>query len=86
MAKISPSSGEEEACPKASLLVKSVGERTSDSGFASAGHAVQPENALLITPISPCHYLLKDVDSGVGKAKRVVLLVIKIEGGLRSIW
>jgi hypothetical protein len=56
----------------------------SDGGLSSAGHPVQPEDAPLIIPISPYPYLLEDVDAGVGEAKRVVLLIGRVEGCIGS--
>ena len=85
MTDISPASGEEETRSKTYFVIVFAGDRAGDGGLSSAGHAVQPEDAPLVMPISPCHYLLEDVDSGVREAKRVVLLVGRVEGCLSSI-
>src|SRR5271156_911804 len=67
-----------------SLLFVLAGDRTSDGCLSCPGHTVQPEDAPFVTLISPCRYLLEDVDSGVWVAERVVLLVIRVEGCLGS--
>jgi hypothetical protein len=61
-----------------------AGNRASDGGLSGACHAAQPEDTFFVMPISPCHYLLADVDSGFWEAKGVVLLAIRIEGCLGS--
>lgn len=61
-----------------------AGNRAGDGGLLGASPPVQPEDASFITLISPCHYLLEHVDSGVAEAKRVVSLVVRVEGCLGS--
>ena len=85
MANISPAPRKEETRSKTVSIVVFVGDRAGDSRLSGAGHAVQPEDAPFVTSISPCHYLLEDVDSGVWEAKRVVLIVERVEGCLSSI-
>ena len=79
-------SREEKTCSKALPVIVFLGDSAGDSGLSGAGHAVQPEDAPFVTPISPCLYLVEDVDSGVGEAERVVLVVVRVEGCLRSPW
>jgi hypothetical protein len=45
---------------------------------------VQPGYTSLVLSISPCHYLPEDVDSDVGEAERVVLLVARVKGSGRQ--
>jgi hypothetical protein len=66
------------------FVVVFAGDRAGDGRLSSASHAVQPEDAPLVTPISPCCYLIEDVDSGAGQAERVMLLVVRVEGRLRG--
>jgi hypothetical protein len=68
------------------LFIVYAGNRAGYSGLSSAGHAVQPEDAPFIMPISPCHYLLKDVNSSVAEADWVMLLVLRVKGCLSSKW
>lgn len=60
------------------------GRARGGGGFTGAGYAVQPEDAFFVMPISTCHYVLEDVDLGVGKAKRITPLVAGVEGCLGS--
>jgi len=39
---------------------------------------------LSFCPSAHCLYLTTDIDTGVGKARRIVLLVVRVEGGLLS--
>jgi hypothetical protein len=57
-------SREEKTCSKTFPVVVFLG----DSGLSGAGHAVQPEDALFVTPISPCPNLVENVDSSALKA------------------
>ena len=84
MTNISPAPGEEETRSQTILIIVFAGNRTGDSGLSSASHAVQPEDALFVIPISPCHYLREDIDSGFWEAERVVLFVIRVKGCLGS--
>jgi hypothetical protein len=45
---------------------------------------VQPGYTSLVLSISPCHYLPEDVDSDIGEAERVVLLVARVKGSGRQ--
>jgi hypothetical protein len=68
------------------FVVVFAGNRAGDGGLPSASHAVQPEDAPLVIPISPSLYLTEDVDSGVREAERVVPVVVIVESCLRSPW
>jgi hypothetical protein len=85
MTDISSAPGEEETRSQTVSVIVFAGDSAGDRGLSGASHAVQPEDTPFVMSISPCHYLLKDVDSGLGEAKRVMLLVIGIEGCLSSI-
>jgi hypothetical protein len=56
----------------------------SDSGLSSTSYAVQLEDALFITLINLCYYLLKDADLRIREAIRVVPLIVRVEGCLDS--
>src|SRR5436190_18428508 len=73
MAKITSSSREEETRSKTFLVGKISGDRTSNSGLASAGHPVQPEDALVIRIVTPLANLVEDINSGISKALRLIL-------------
>jgi hypothetical protein len=36
--------------------------------------------------IGPFSYLLEDIDTGIGEASKLMALVIRVEGCLRSVW
>lgn len=49
--------------------------------------AAKPEDVrLVVRAINLCPYLLEDVDSSPGKAKRVLLLAVRVKGCLSSVW
>ena len=68
------SSSEEETGTKSSNFVVFLGDCARNSGFPRTSHAVQPEDAALITLIiSPCYYSLEDINSGIWKANGIML-------------
>ena len=71
--KITATSREEETCSETVLVVKSSGNRTSDSGLASAGHAIQPKDTFVVRVVAPHHQLLEQIDSGIGETLRLLL-------------
>ena len=75
---ISTTSREEEAGSEMLLFQVSPSDSTRNRLF-SAGQAVQPKDAALVPPISPVIYLLEEVDTGIGKADRVVLLLVCVK-------
>ena len=79
-------SREEKTCSKTFPVVVFLGDSAGYSGLSGAGHAIQPEDAPFVAPISPCLNLVKNVDSSVLEAERVMLVVGGVEGGLSSIW
>lgn len=79
MTNISTAAREEEACSKALLLEVSASDSARNRRFPSASQAVQPEDAALVSAISPVVYLLEEADTGVGKAGRVVLSLVRVE-------
>lgn len=85
MASISTTSGEEEACSKAFLFIVFSRHGPGNSGLPRASQAVQPEYAPLILSVSPCSYLLKDVNSSIPEAQRFILSLRRVEGRLGSI-
>ena len=61
-------SGEEKTCSKTFLVIVFTGDSACDSRLAGAGHAVQPEDAPFVTPISPSLNLVENVHSGILEA------------------
>jgi hypothetical protein len=65
--------------------MKSLGDRTSDSGLAGASHAVQPKDTFVARVVPPRHQLPQEIDSGIGEALRLVLTRAGVKGGISSI-
>ena len=78
MANISATSREEEAGSEMTLLKVFAGDGTSDCGLPCASQAAEPIYPPLIFS-SPCSYLLKDADSSIRKAGRVMLSLSRVE-------
>jgi hypothetical protein len=77
-------SREEKTCSKTFPIVVFLSDSAGDCGLSGAGHAVQPEDALFVTPISPCPNLVENVDSSILEAQRVMLLIGSVKGCLSS--
>jgi hypothetical protein len=61
-------SREEKTCSKTFPVIVFLGDSAGDSGLSGAGHAVQPEDAPFVTPISPSPNLVENVDSSILEA------------------
>ena len=86
MTNISTIPREKETCSQPFLLRVVMGNGTGNCGLPSARHTVQPEDALSVVPISPCHYLIENADTCSLEANRVMLVLVGIEGGRGNMW
>jgi len=62
------------------LIEVFAGDCARNRRLARTSKAVQPENAPLVLFLGLVVYLLKEVDAGIGKASRFVLLRVGVEG------
>jgi hypothetical protein len=76
IANVSTAPREEEAGPETVLFKASTGDSARNRGLSSAGQTVQPEDEVLVLPISPVVYLLKQVDASAREASGFLLPLI----------
>jgi hypothetical protein len=85
MAHISTASREEEAGSKALLVEISPSDSARDCRLPGAGQTIEPEDASIVLSVSPIVYISDEVDTGVGKAGRIVLSLVCIKGRVDGI-
>jgi hypothetical protein len=83
--KITSASREEETCSQTALIVKSLGDRTSDSELADTGHIIQSKDAFVARIIGPRYKLYEKINSGIGEALRFILTRAGVKGSISSI-
>ena len=85
MAYVAATAREEEAGRKTLPIVVPARHRPGNGRLARARQAVQPEDAPLVLTVHPAVCLVKEVDARVGKAGRLVLLRVRVEGRVNSV-
>jgi hypothetical protein len=87
MTEVLFASREEETRSQASSIAVFVCYGASNSRLPSASPATQPEDVcLVVLTISPCSYLLQDLNSRIVKAERIALFSRGVDRGLGSGW
>jgi hypothetical protein len=79
LANITAASREEKASTQTLLCIIPAGDQACDCCFASASQAAQPENVLLTLPVCPFIYSFQEINTGVSKARCVVLRGIQVK-------
>jgi hypothetical protein len=67
------------------LIVKSLGDRTSDNGFAGINYTVQLKNIFIVRIVSLRHQLSEKIDSNIGEALKFVLTKAGVKSGISNI-